>query len=94
MPLLSDPNLCAPQRSYKRLAASVPLRIRTTRVFAFPPEQGGWREIHHHGSLDAPEALARYQRAVRAEAGEPRLVRPGGTAAGLPQERHRATTAA
>ncbi|HEX6471308.1 MAG TPA: nuclear transport factor 2 family protein [Streptosporangiaceae bacterium] len=41
----------------------VPLRIRTTRYFRY--EEGAWRQFHHHGSIDDPEALAAYQQAVR-----------------------------
>lgn len=44
---------------------SVPLAIRTTRVFQYFGGQLGWRQVHHHGSIDDSEALARYQRAVR-----------------------------
>jgi phage gp16-like protein len=43
----------------------VPLSIRTSRVFAFQPNHG-WRQMHHHGSIDDPAALAAYQDAVRA----------------------------
>lgn len=47
----------------------VPLAIRTTRVFAFAPWEGAgpprWAQVHHHGSIDDAELLARYQRAVR-----------------------------
>jgi len=42
--------------------SSTPLEIRTTRYFRF--EDGRWRQFHHHGSIDQPEALAAYQRAV------------------------------
>ena len=38
------------------------LAIRTTRVFRLA--DGVWRQIHHHGSIDDPEMLARYQQAV------------------------------
>jgi SnoaL-like domain len=41
---------------------STPLEIRTTRYFRF--EDGRWQQFHHHGSIDQPEALAAYQRAV------------------------------
>lgn len=41
----------------------VPLAIRTTRIFRYV-EGLGWRQMHHHGSIDDAEALARYQRAV------------------------------
>lgn len=42
----------------------VPLVIRTSRVFSFVPAIG-WRQVHHHGSIDDPELLGRYQAAVR-----------------------------
>jgi ketosteroid isomerase-like protein len=44
--------------------STVPLAIRTTRVFAHIPDVG-WRQVHHHGSIDDPASLAAYQRAVR-----------------------------
>src|SRR5205814_1318720 len=34
-------------------ATTVPLRIRTTRVFHYLPDLG-WRMVHHHGSIDDP----------------------------------------
>ncbi len=40
----------------------VPLAIRTTRIFRMI--DGKWRQVHHHGSIDDPELLARYQAAV------------------------------
>jgi ketosteroid isomerase-like protein len=43
-----------------------PLRIRTTRYFRY--EDGHWRQFHHHGSVDDPEALAASQRAVTGRA--------------------------
>lgn len=39
------------------------LAIRTSRFFRFAG--GRWRQIHHHGSIDEPALLARYQLAVR-----------------------------
>lgn len=42
----------------------VPLAIRTSRVFAFSVGTG-WRQVHHHGSIDDPESLRSYQQAVR-----------------------------
>lgn len=39
------------------------LAIRTTRFFRLA--EGRWRQIHHHGSIDDPKLLARYQEAVR-----------------------------
>ncbi len=50
--------------AYEHDGASEPLDIRTTRIFRYVDGQG-WRQIHHHGSIDDPERLARYQRAVR-----------------------------
>jgi hypothetical protein len=40
------------------------IEIRTTRVFAWQPEQERWAQLHHHGSIDSPEALAAYRSAV------------------------------
>jgi limonene-1,2-epoxide hydrolase len=48
--------------------ALVPLAIRTTRVFAHGAWDGAaprWAQVHHHGSIDDPAALARYREAVR-----------------------------
>ena len=44
----------------------VPLRIRTTRVFAYDQAARRWGQVHHHGSIDDPAALRAYQEAVRA----------------------------
>ena len=41
----------------------VNLAIRTSRIFQL--SDGQWRQVHHHGSIEDPELLARYQRAVR-----------------------------
>lgn len=38
------------------------LRIRTTRWFVQTPR--GWRQFHHHGSLEEPSLLAEYQQAI------------------------------
>jgi hypothetical protein len=38
------------------------LAIRTTRIFRWAKER--WRPIHHDGSIDNPDMLARYQQAV------------------------------
>lgn len=43
--------------------ATFPLEIRTTRYFRY--EEGNWRQYHHHGSIDDPDALRAYQRAIR-----------------------------
>jgi ketosteroid isomerase-like protein len=41
----------------------VALAIRTSRIYR--RIDGEWRQVHHHGSMDDPELLARYQTAVR-----------------------------
>lgn len=46
---------------------TVPLAIRTTRVFQYVGPAVGWRQVHHHGSIDDPEALRVYQAAVAGE---------------------------
>jgi ketosteroid isomerase-like protein len=38
------------------------LAIRTSRVFR--QLDGCWKQVHHHGSIEDPEMLARYQSAV------------------------------
>ena len=38
------------------------LAIRTTRVFR--KVDGHWRQVHHHGSIDDPESLEAYQKAI------------------------------
>ncbi len=43
---------------------TLPMAIRTSRVFGFTTDEG-WRQLHHHGSIDEPTALAAYQDAVR-----------------------------
>ncbi len=40
----------------------IPLAIRTSRIFR--KRDGQWRQAHHHGSIDDPALLERYQRAV------------------------------
>jgi hypothetical protein len=49
---------------------TLPLRIRTTRVFAYDTATRRWGQVHHHGSIDDPDALRQYQDAVAA-AGRP-----------------------
>ncbi|MEK7075702.1 MAG: nuclear transport factor 2 family protein [Patescibacteria group bacterium] len=46
--------------------AVIKLAIRTSRIYRLM--DGEWRQVHHHGSIDDPELLARYQKAVREEA--------------------------
>ena len=38
--------------------ATLDFRIRTTRLYNW--RGGAWRQIHHHGSIEEPELLARY----------------------------------
>jgi len=40
------------------------LAIRTSRIFRLT--NGRWQQVHHHGSIDDPDVLAKYQKAVRA----------------------------
>lgn len=47
---------------FERGETRVELAIRTSRVFRF--SEGRWRQIHHHGSIEDPALLARYQAAV------------------------------
>jgi hypothetical protein len=42
----------------------IPLKIRTTRIFGFDQGPGRWLQIHHHGSIEEPEALRAYQQAA------------------------------
>lgn len=44
-------------------AATLELAIRTTRLFR--RIDGRWRQVHHHGSIDDPDMLRRYQTAVQ-----------------------------
>ena len=39
------------------------LAIRTTRIFRLIG--GRWRQIHHHGSIDDPDLLDKYRKAVK-----------------------------
>jgi ketosteroid isomerase-like protein len=42
----------------------VPVHIRTSRYFRYDPAHGRWLQFHHHGSIDDPQQLAAYQRAL------------------------------
>ena len=51
------------ERGYFRLGGNeVKLVIRTSRIFQ--KINGRWRQVHHHGSIDDPHLLERYQAAV------------------------------
>lgn len=47
---------------FEREGESIALAIRTSRIFR--RIEGAWRQVHHHGSIDDPALLVRYQRAV------------------------------
>jgi hypothetical protein len=37
--------------------ATVPLMIRTPRVFGYDQDAGRWLQVHHHGSIDHRKAV-------------------------------------
>jgi ketosteroid isomerase-like protein len=47
---------------FRRGDTEVALAIRTSRVFR--QIDGCWKQVHHHGSIEDPDLLARYQSAV------------------------------
>lgn len=47
---------------YQQGDIRIDLAIRTSRVYR--KLDGRWRQIHHHGSIEDPELLARYRKAV------------------------------
>ena len=51
------------ERGYFRLAGEeLTLAIRTSRIFR--NVNGSWKQSHHHGSIEDPHLLAKYQAAV------------------------------
>lgn len=51
------------ERGYFRLGGEeIQLAIRTSRIFR--KNNGRWRQVHHHGSIEDPQLLAMYQTAV------------------------------
>ncbi len=40
----------------------IELAVRTSRIFR--KSDGHWKQVHHHGSIDDPQLLERYQAAV------------------------------
>jgi hypothetical protein len=51
------------ERGFFRLGSEeLKLAIRTSRVFQ--KIEGKWRQVHHHGSIDEPKLLERYQSAI------------------------------
>lgn len=53
------------QGEFKKTKIIVPLSIRTTRIIQWLGSDIGWKQTHHHGSIDDPKLLAEYQQAVR-----------------------------
>ncbi len=54
------------ERGYFRLGKEeISLAIRTSRIFR--KVDGRWRQVHHHGSIEDAQLLARYQKAVLAK---------------------------
>ncbi len=41
---------------------TIKLAIRTSRIFR--KMNGDWKQVHHHGSIEDPDLLGRYQNAV------------------------------
>lgn len=51
------------ERGYFRLGGEeITLAIRTSRIFK--KLEGRWKQVHHHGSIEDPQLLAKYQAAV------------------------------
>jgi ketosteroid isomerase-like protein len=46
-------------------SGQIDLRIRTRRAYR-RSDRGQWHQVHHHGSIDDPQLLSRYQSAVKA----------------------------
>lgn len=44
---------------------TLPLAIRTSRIVQWMGDSIGWKQVHHHGSIDDAQLLAEYQRGVR-----------------------------
>lgn len=47
---------------FRKEGDEIELSIRTSRIFT--QHAGRWRQVHHHGSIDEPSLLERYQTAV------------------------------
>lgn len=47
---------------FEREGETLDLAIRTSRIFR--RSGGAWRQVHHHGSIEDPQLLARYQDVV------------------------------
>jgi hypothetical protein len=44
---------------------TIPLKIRTSRIFGYLDNEKSWFQLHHHGSIDNPDLLHKYQNAVK-----------------------------
>ena len=61
----TDAMFCAVGRERGRFRlgqTDIPLAIRTSRIYTHTAD--GWRQLHHHGSIDDAGLLQRYQNAV------------------------------
>ncbi|CCG53606.1 Protein of unknown function [Flavobacterium indicum GPTSA100-9 = DSM 17447] len=47
---------------FKTDDTEIALAIRTTRIFIL--QNGDWKQIHHHGSIDNPDLLKTYQETI------------------------------
>lgn len=43
---------------------TIPLNIRTSRIIQWFGSEVGWKQTHHHGSIDNPMLLAEYQQTI------------------------------
>ncbi len=62
---LGEDIFCAAGRergTFEKGDTKLDLAIRTSRIYRLV--NGRWKQIHHHGSIEEPELLAQYQRAV------------------------------
>jgi len=48
--------------SFSKGEVAIALAIRTSRIFRLTEK--GWRQVHHHGSIEDPRLLDAYQKAV------------------------------
>lgn len=44
---------------------TIPLKIRTSRIFGYLDNEKRWFQLHHHGSIDNSDLLYKYQNAVK-----------------------------
>jgi hypothetical protein len=49
------------------------LSIRTSRIVQWFGPEVGWRQVHHHGSIDDPVLLSDYQKAASPDVSSGRL---------------------